>query len=290
MVNLLDGVSVSSSTEIESEIVLTSCTNDSFSRSLHSVFETRMDNVLFASTSDFGLEAVGRLHRDFSSETTFKGFLNTSEQEVIGISFVFEGQTTERDVVKVLQPFEEGNSDTTTVDEHVGDDQAISTLEKDLVGSWGSRSVGSFSNDFSLDAVSVSFVDSLFTGSRDEDVAFFEHEFIEGFEVLGSGESFDGAVFQFVVFEFLGMDTLGVVDSRIPFLNSNADSSITVEVTHGVKTYITETLDDESLSGEASCKTNFVHVFLIIDENFKTLPDTTSGSRDTSMNTSGNNS
>ena len=65
---------------------------------------------------------------------------------MVGFALIFECQTTVRDMVQVLQPFKVGNSYTTGVNVKVGNNQNVA-FDKDFVRSWGSWSVGSFSND-----------------------------------------------------------------------------------------------------------------------------------------------
>ena len=65
---------------------------------------------------------------------------------VVGFTFIFECETTVRNVVEVLEPFEVGNGDTTSVDVQVRNDKDVA-IDQNLVGSRGSRSIGSFSDD-----------------------------------------------------------------------------------------------------------------------------------------------
>ena len=54
--------------------------------------------------------------------------LDTLQQVVVALSLVLEGEPAVRDVVQVLQPLKVGDSDTTSVDVHVGDYQAAVLL------------------------------------------------------------------------------------------------------------------------------------------------------------------
>lgn len=60
---------------------------------------------------------------------------------VVGFTFVFECETAVRHVVQVLEPLEEGDGDTTSVDVQVGNDENVA-IDEDLVGSRGSGAVG----------------------------------------------------------------------------------------------------------------------------------------------------
>lgn len=65
---------------------------------------------------------------------------------VVGLLLVLEGKTTVRDVVEVLQPLKEGDSDTTSVDVQVRNDKHI-LLNEDAIGSRGRWSIRSLCND-----------------------------------------------------------------------------------------------------------------------------------------------
>lgn len=65
---------------------------------------------------------------------------------VVGLALIFEGQTSVWDVVEVLEPLEEGDGDTTSVDVQVGDDEDVA-VDQDLVGGRGRGTVGGFGDD-----------------------------------------------------------------------------------------------------------------------------------------------
>lgn len=69
-----------------------------------------------------------------------------TQEMVVGFTFIFECQPAVRDMVKILQPFEERHGHTTGVDVQVRDDQNVA-FQKDFVSGWCGRSIGSFSND-----------------------------------------------------------------------------------------------------------------------------------------------
>jgi hypothetical protein len=89
---------------------------------------------------------------------------------------VLFGHAAGSDVFEVLQPFEVGASDTTTVCKHIGDDNDTLFL-KDFFGHVGGRSIGTFKNNFALKIVSVVLVDGLFFCSRYQEVTGLFHEF-----------------------------------------------------------------------------------------------------------------
>ena len=65
---------------------------------------------------------------------------------VVGVALILEGKATKADVVEILEPFEVGDGDTTSVHEHVRDDEDV-TFQQDLVSGNSCRPVGTFSDD-----------------------------------------------------------------------------------------------------------------------------------------------
>lgn len=68
---------------------------------------------------------------------------------IVRLSLVLERETTVRHVVQILQPFEEGYSNTTGVDIQVRNNEDV-PIYQNLISGRGGRSIGSFGNDFSL--------------------------------------------------------------------------------------------------------------------------------------------
>lgn len=73
---------------------------------------------------------------------------------VIGFALIFEGETSVGDVVEVLEPLEEGNCDTTSVNVQVGDDQDVA-VDEDLVSRWSGGAVGGFGNDLQIEVFNL---------------------------------------------------------------------------------------------------------------------------------------
>ena len=71
----------------------------------------------------------------------------------VRISFVFEGQSSVRDVVEVLEPLEVGDGHTASVDVQIRDDKD-GLGKKNFVGCWGSRTVGTLCNDLHKEKMS----------------------------------------------------------------------------------------------------------------------------------------
>lgn len=123
-----------------------------------------------------------------------------TQQVVVGVPFVFEGEPAVRYVVDVFEPFEKWYSHTTGVHVQIGNDEDI-LLKEDGVGGRGQRSVGSLGDDLGLDFVGVVFIDHFLGGGRHENIYFVEQQV--AVVRFGSGESHDGAVVHAVVFQFL---------------------------------------------------------------------------------------
>lgn len=115
------------------------------------------------------------------------------------------------------------------------------------------------------------------------------------------------------IFKFFRMDTIWIYDCTIPFLYTNTFRPSSMKVSHCMQSYITKTLQKlstnliltriiefyislwgkkqinhlnyETFAFETSCKSDFWHIFFIVNEDLKSLPYTTSSCRCTSMNT-----
>lgn len=131
----------------------------------------------------------------------------------------------------------------------------------------------------------VPLVDHLLNGGRDEDVAVLVHQVLAGVR-LGSREADDGAVFDLVVLQFLGVDAFGVEDGAVDLLDADASGSGTVEVPHRVETHVTKTLDDDSLATHAGGRPDHGHVGRLVEEVLQAVEDTATGGGHTAVDTS----
>lgn len=59
-----------------------------------------------------------------------------------------------------------------------------------------------------------------------------------------------------------------------------------MKIAHGVESDITEALDDNGLAGQTGTESNHVHVLLVVGEDLESLPDSSAGGRDTSVDSS----
>ena len=78
-------------------------------------------------------------------------------------------------MINVLQPFEVGAGNAAAVHQKIwGYDNAASG--QNLLSTERSRPISTFEDHLALETACVFLVDGLFSGSRDEDVAFVRHE------------------------------------------------------------------------------------------------------------------
>ena len=187
-------------------------------------------------------------------------------------------------MVEILQPLEVGDSDTTGVDVHVGDDETALVLE-DLVSSGGDGPVGGLSNDPGLDLVSVTLVDGLLHGGGDQDVAGLVHDVFPGVG-LSSREAHDGTVLQLVVLQGLGVNAVLVVDAAVPLGDADTGGPGPGEVAAGVETDVTEALDDVSLAAPAGEVADHAHVVGLVDEVVQAVEHSPSCGAGSTMDTS----
>ena len=156
---------------------------------------------------------------------------------------------------------------------------------KDAVSSRGSGTVGTFGDDLSLDAVGIFTGENTLGSSRNQNVTFFLQKITLAVS-LSAWESHDGSIGDFVVFKGLGVNAILAVDSSIDFFDTNALSTSTAQITRRVKTDITETLNNKSLITKTGSQTDHAHVGSFVDEVFNTMPNSSTGSRNTTVNTS----
>jgi hypothetical protein len=103
-----------------------------------------------------------------------------------------------------------------------------------------------------LNFVCILTVDDLFNGSWDENITWFTHQIIT-LVWFSPGKSDNGAMLEFIVFQFLWIDTLIVVNSTVMFNDTNTQCSGTGQVTTCVQTDITETLYNKCLTTPSWC-------------------------------------
>merc|ERR1719282_1759441 len=149
-------------------------------------------------------------------------------------------------MIEILEPLKVGDSDTTSVDVHVRNDQASLLLE-DLVSSRSDRSIGSFTDNLGLNLVSIGCIDHLLHGGGHEDVAGLVHDVLAGVG-LGSREANNSSMFQLPVFQSLWINTFWIVDGPVPLCNTNTLGTNSGQVATGVETHVTKSLNNISFT------------------------------------------
>merc|ERR1719282_400059 len=187
-------------------------------------------------------------------------------------------------MIEILEPLKVGNSDTTSIDVHVRNNQASLLLE-DLVSSWSDGSIGSFTNNFGLNLVSIGCIDHLLHGGRHEDVAGLVHDVLASVG-LGSGEANNSSMLQLPVFQSLWINTFWIVDGTVPFCNTHTLGANSGQITTGVETHVTKSLNNVSFSQPSYIKTQLGHVLLLLDEVVQTVEDSSASGAGSAMDTS----
>ena len=230
----------------------------------HDLLKTRVDDVDLIGTLD--LVSLG---------------LKTHKLEELDLRLllVLLGQSSWGDVIKVLQPFEVGAGDTTTVDEHVWGGNN-SSANKDLLGSVSCGSVGTFEDGIDLDVFGVTGVEGLLSGSGDHAVGVLEKE---GLRVLtnslgGIRVGGEGSMFNHEILNLLDVKTIGVVDGGVVLDDGSDLATIRLDELGGPVADGTEALHDESLVFYAQAEIDAVSEGLGIEELTHGVVDTeTSG-------------
>ena len=154
------GVDVSGCAQIKTQIKLNCSFHNIASCSLHGVIQSRVDNVLFGCSRHLLLELIAWADRDGStnpSKSFLQGLLDWLQKMKVCFSFIFKCESSIWDMVEILEPLKVGDSDSTSIDVHVRDDQAPGIL-KYFVSSRGDWSISCFSNDSCLDFTGITLV------------------------------------------------------------------------------------------------------------------------------------
>ena len=226
----------------------------------HDLLKTRVDDVDLIGTLD--LVSLG---------------LKTHKLEELDLRLllVLLGQSSWGDVIKVLQPFEVGAGDTTTVDEHVWGGNN-SSANKDLLGSVSCGSVGTFEDGIDLDVFGVTGVEGLLSGSGDHAVGVLEKE---GLRVLtnslgGIRVGGEGSMLNHEVLDLLNVKTIGVVDGGVVLDDGSDLATILLDELGGPVADGTETLNDEGLILDTKAKIDARSEGLGVEEFTDSVVDT----------------
>lgn len=155
-------------------------------------------------------------------------------------------------MVEVLEPLEVRAGHTAAVDKHVrGANNA--TPGKDLLRLIRRWSVGTLEDRLYLDLLGVTSVERFLRSSRDQAVGCLGHEGLRVVQVLlgCAWEAFETSVLDHVVFDFLDVKSIRVVDGRVVLTNGGDQTAIFLNKLAAPVADGTETLHDESLALDA---------------------------------------
>ena len=163
--------------------------------------------------------------------TNFYIRLVLTENSQVLILSKLPGESAVRDVVQVLEPFEVGDGDTTSVEVEIGNDEAL-VLDEDIVSFGSDGAVGTFGDDLGFDAARVVGGDDLFFGTGAEDVALDldETAFLGFVPSSGAGEASDAAGLQLVLVQSVDVDAVLVEEAAVPFDNTDAFSALDIKI------------------------------------------------------------
>jgi hypothetical protein len=140
--NLLDGVDIGRRANVQAQVVFLSSGHDGSSRSFHAVLKPRVHNVLLGSTRHSLQKLLTRLNAQTLAHALLERALHRTEQMVVGVLLVFEGQAAVAHVIQILEPLEVGYCHAARIYVQIGYDQDVLFLE-DLVGLGRCRTVSS---------------------------------------------------------------------------------------------------------------------------------------------------
>lgn len=238
----------------------------------HDFFKTRVDDI----------DLIGTLKIDSLISEAHK-----LEELGLRLDLVLLGHAAGGDVIEVLQPFEVGAGDTTTVDEHVrGSDD--SSADEHLLGGVSGGTVSTFEDGLDLDELSVTSVEGLLSGGGDHAVSGLEEE---GLRVLsddlsGIGVRCESAVLGHVILDLLDVETSGVVDGRVVLDHSGDLATILLDELGGPVADSTEALDDESLVLDSLGESRSFAEGIGVEEFTDGVVDTEAGGLSAASNTS----
>lgn len=262
LVDLADGVDEASITE--GKVLLDSHLPVLLGGGAHDFLETRVDDIDLVSALELR-SLVLEAHK--------------LEELSLRLLLVFLGHTAGGDVVQVLQPFEVGAGDTTTVDKHVRGAHNALALE-DLLGGVGRGTVGTLEDGLHSDGVGVTLVEGLLGGGGDHAVSLLEEELLG---VLADGlsgvrEGGEGTVLGHPCLHGLNIETVRVVDGGVVLDDGGDLATILLDELGGPVADSTEALHDEGLVLDAEAKAAAVDEALGVEELTDGVVDTeTSG-------------
>ena len=140
-------------------------------------------------------------------------------------------------MVQVLQPFEKGNGDTTSIQIQIWDDQTL-VVDKNFVSSWSDWSICTFRNNLGLDSSCIVSSDNFFLGTCTENITwlFNKRPLALAIPWLRTFETSNGSMFKFVIFKSFDIDSIWIIKVAIPFRDANTFGSLNycLQYCHGI--------------------------------------------------------
>jgi len=241
-VNLLDGAAETSISKVE--VVDVGVRPILRGSVVHDFLKSRVDDINLGSTGE-----LSHVRRVLGDNVT-----HHAEEFGVLLLLIFLVHAARGNMLQVLKPLEVRAGNTTSVGEHVGDNNT--TLgEEDLLSHESGRSVSTFKDDLSFDLVSIVLVDGLLFGGGDKDIARFGHEEsgVRSLNFVSMAVVSESAVSHHFSFDIIGVKSTFVVDGRVVLTDSDNDTTVFVDELSSPVADSAESLDDESLAVETLC-------------------------------------
>mmetsp|Transcript_907 Transcript_907/g.807 ORF Transcript_907/g.807 Transcript_907/m.807 type:complete len:209 (+) Transcript_907:453-1079(+) len=166
----------------------------------------------------------------------------------------------------VFQVLKVGDDQATTIHQNVRKDHDILFLKNFLSIDCG-WTICSLNQNLAIDFGSIFFIDSLFKGSRGQNITFFIKNAVV---VVGVSNRVvgDGSLKISISHKFFGINTIGIKDRPILFNNTNKLNALSHQESGKMITNLTESLNDKSLALETSFLDSVLLNKLLITQNF----------------------
>lgn len=209
--DLLDGIDEGSSTEIS--VLQGSGGTGLLAGTDHGVLKTRVDELVLLSSVDDSATLLG-------GQLAASVLLDEGQELGLASLLPLAGHTAETDMGQVLEPLKVRDSNTSGVQQQVGDDN-LALGDEEVMGIGGNGSVGSLANDLSLDVLDVLHTDLTLEGGGDQDIALTFHDLDGSINDLGVTETTEGALLSTVLEDGFNIKTVGIVGRDIVLTNTD---------------------------------------------------------------------
>lgn len=244
---------------------------------VHDFFKSGIDNVDLR-----GARKLSHVRRVGGN-----GVTHHLQESLVLLFLVLLGHATGSDMGQVLQPLEVRAGNTTSIGEHVGNDNNSLGIEN-FLSHEGSRTVSSFQDNLALESVSVLVVDGLLLGSGDEDVTRHFHEGggVGGLNCISVAVVGESTFSEHLSSNIIDIKTGFVVDGGVVLNDTNNDTSVSLEELSSPVADSTKALDDKGLSRDSlSSKLGGLDERVGSQELSDAVVDTKTGTLSTSLNT-----